>query len=87
MNNISLPAQLVNNKSIAVSSSTYRDYVASRTVDGNTNQNHKNCSHTDVRNNITQAWLRIDLGRVYSVKSVKLWNRGDSKYHLFFLSF
>lgn len=56
--------------------------MASRTVDGNTDTS---CSHTDVRSNITEAWLRIDLGRVYSVKSVKLWNRGGiNKYHLLF---
>ncbi|XP_065938287.1 protein draper-like [Magallana gigas] len=69
--------QLVNSNTIAVSSSTYPSYVASRTVDGNTDQNHTSCSHTDARSYITEAWLRIDLGTVYSVKSVKLWYRGD----------
>lgn len=79
-NNISIPAQLVNNKTIAVGSSTYKNYVASRAVDGNTDQNVTSCSHTHNLGSITEAWLRIDLGTVYSVKSVKFWYRGDSKY-------
>ncbi|XP_065938298.1 uncharacterized protein [Magallana gigas] len=69
--------QLVNSNTIAVSSTTFPSYVASRTVDGNTDQNVTSCSHTGVRSSITEAWLRIDLGTVYSVKSVKLWYRGD----------
>lgn len=32
---------------------------------------------TDVRRDITEMWLRIDLGSVYSVK---LWYRGASMY-------
>nr|XP_034318105.1 uncharacterized protein LOC105321088 [Crassostrea gigas] len=38
------------------------------------------CFHSDVRNNITVAWLRIDLGRVFSVNSVKFWYRSDEIY-------
>lgn len=60
----------------------YGDYVASRTVDGNTDQNVSSCSHTYVSSDITEAWLRIDLGRVYSVKSVKLGDRGDSNNYI-----
>lgn len=86
-NNISIPAQLVNNKTIAVGSSTYRKYVASRAVDGNTNQDKSRCFHSDDRRGITEAWLRIDLGGVYSVKSVKFWYRDDSKHHLIPSSF
>lgn len=63
----------------AESSSTYLNYVASRTVDGNTDQNVTSCSHTGDWSNITEAWIRVDLGRVYSLKSVKFWYRGDSK--------
>lgn len=73
-------AQFVNTNTKAVSSSTYPDYVASRAVDGNTDQNVTSCSHTHNWGSITEAWLRIDLGTVYSVKSVKFWYRGDSKY-------
>uniref|UniRef100_A0A8W8NUH6 protein-tyrosine-phosphatase n=2 Tax=Magallana gigas TaxID=29159 RepID=A0A8W8NUH6_MAGGI len=69
--------QFVNTNTQAVSSSTYGSYVASRTVDGNTDQNVTSCSHTGDWGNITEAWLRIDLGRDYSVKSVKFWYRGD----------
>ncbi|XP_052695519.1 uncharacterized protein LOC128173882 [Crassostrea angulata] len=69
--------QLVNSNTIAVSSTTFPSYVASRTVDGNTDQNVTSCSHTGYRSSITEAWLRIDLGTVYSVKSVKFWYRGD----------
>lgn len=81
-NSISIPAQLVNNKTVAVGSSTFRDYVASRAVDGNTDQQVSRCFHSDDRRGITEAWLRIDLGGLYSVKSVKFWYRSDSKYHL-----
>lgn len=73
-------AQFVNTNTLAVSSSTYGSYVASRTVDGNTDQKHTSCSHTNVSSSITDAWLRIDLGTVYSVKLVKFWYRGDNKY-------
>lgn len=81
-NNISIPAQLVNNKTIAMGSSTYRNYVASRAVDGNTDQDMSRCFHSDYRRDITEAWLRIDLGGVYSFNSVKFWLRDDSKYHI-----
>lgn len=74
--------QLVNSKTIAESSSTYNDYVASRAVDGISDQNVSRCFHSNVRKDITEAWLRIDLRRLYSVKSVKLWFRGDSKHHI-----
>lgn len=79
--NISISAQLVGNTTIATSSTTYRGYVASRTIDGNIDQKDTSCSHTDDQSSITEAWLRIDLGRVYSVKSVKLWYRNNSRYH------
>nr|XP_034321632.1 receptor-type tyrosine-protein phosphatase epsilon-like [Crassostrea gigas] len=63
----------------AESSSTYLNYVASRTVDGNTDQNVTSCSHTSDLSSITEAWIRVDLGRVYSLKSVKFWYRGDRR--------
>lgn len=67
-------------------SSIYKDYVASRAVDGNTDQDKSRCFHSDVRRDITEAWLRIDLGGVNSFKSVKFWYRGDNKHHLIPLS-
>ncbi|XP_065941041.1 uncharacterized protein [Magallana gigas] len=51
----------------------------SRAVDGNTNQDKPRCFHSDDRRGITEAWLRIDLGGVYSVRSVKFWYRDDRK--------
>lgn len=86
-NNISIPAQLVHPKTIAEGSSTYRGYVASRAVDGNTDQDVSRCFHSDDSRGITEAWLRIDLGGVYSVKSFKFWYRDDSKHHLIPSSF
>lgn len=86
-NNISIPAQFVNNKTIAVGSSTYSEYFALQAVDGNTNQSVSRCFHSDDRGDITEAWLRIDLGEVYGVKSVKFWYRDDSKHHLIPSSF
>lgn len=47
-----------------------------RTVDGNFNQNIRNCLHT-ATTDVTEAWLRIDLQRMRSVKSVKFWYRND----------
>ena len=77
-----LSVQLVKpNHTIATSSSTYLGYLASRTVDGDVRQQEflKRCSHTDVRKDITLAWLRVDLKEAYSIKSVKFWYRNDSK--------
>lgn len=67
---------------IATSSSTLRGYVTSRAVDENYNQHIVNCSHTSNKCYIEEAWLLIDLRRVYGIKSVKFWYRTDSKYCL-----
>ena len=64
---------------IATSSSVYGDYVASRTIDGNTNQQISNCLHTATTGR-TEAWLRVDLRKVFSIQSVKFWYRNDSAY-------
>lgn len=49
---------------------------ASRAVDGNTNGEYGNnsCTHT---NDEKDPWLEIDLGAVYDVSSIKIWNRTD----------
>nr|XP_022306195.1 receptor-type tyrosine-protein phosphatase epsilon-like [Crassostrea virginica] len=72
------------NHTIATSSSTYLGYLASRTVDGDVRQQEflKRCSHTDVRKDITLAWLRVDLKEAYSIKSVKFWYRNDRRHDL-----
>lgn len=54
-----------------------------RTVDGNFSQSILACLHTADERGITEAWLRIDLQNVRSIKSVKFWYRNDSKYILF----
>lgn len=54
-------------------------YWPNRTVDGNFSQNIKACLHTAV-SGVAEAWLRIDLQTVKSIKSVKFWYRNDSKY-------
>lgn len=53
-------------------------YWPNRTVDGNFSQNIRACLHTAV-SGVTEAWLRIDLQTVRSIKSVKFWYRNDSK--------
>nr|XP_034318098.1 uncharacterized protein LOC105317649 [Crassostrea gigas] len=49
-------------------------------VDGNFNQSISHCFHSDVNDTIKDAWLRVDLGRVFSVSSVKLWYRSDGEF-------
>ena len=61
----------------ATSSSTYTNYIASRAVDGDVSQDVSRCSHTDDKRGIKEAWLRVDLKKKYSIKSVKFWNRND----------
>lgn len=62
---------------VATNSSQLGTYKASRAVDENFNQHIINCSHTSANCNIKEAWLRINLRKVYSIKSVKFW---DSMY-------
>jgi hypothetical protein len=66
----------------AVSSSVFLYYgwrgYPNMTVDGNKKQdNYTYCMHT--ANGQTEAWLRVDLGDIYNLKSVKIWYRNDSK--------
>lgn len=83
----SFSVQFVDKNTDAVSSSTYYGHNASRAVDGNFDQKIENCSHTDdICGNDEHAWLRIDLKQEYSIKSVKIWYRADSKYHIFFIT-
>lgn len=57
-------------------------YWPNRTVDGNFSQNVRTCLITAV-SGVTEAWLRIDVQTVRSIKSVKFWYRNDSKYESF----
>lgn len=58
------------------SSGTY-NYWPNRTVDGNFSQSHQACLHTAIID-VSEAWLRVDLQAVRSVKFVKFWYRNDS---------
>lgn len=55
-------------------------YWPNRTVDGNFSQNIRACLHTAALTSISEAWLRIDLKTVRSIKYVKFWYRNDSEY-------
>nr|XP_034320549.1 multiple epidermal growth factor-like domains protein 10 isoform X2 [Crassostrea gigas] len=57
------------------SSGTY-NYWPNRTVDGNFSQSHQACLHTAIID-VSEAWLRVDLQTVRSVKFVKFWYRND----------
>nr|XP_022311497.1 uncharacterized protein LOC111116787 isoform X2 [Crassostrea virginica] len=59
----------------ATSSSVHGNFLASSTIDGNTNQNISNCSHTDTGK--PKAWLRVDLHKNFNIQSVKFWYRND----------
>jgi hypothetical protein len=49
-----------------------------KTVDGDKRQSpYTYCMHTAAGQE--EAWLRVDLGEVYNLKSVKLWYRNDRK--------
>lgn len=65
---------------LATSSSQFETFKASRAVDEDFRQNIIYCSHTSAECNIKEAWLRINLRKVYSIKSVKFWYRTDSMY-------
>nr|XP_022311323.1 platelet endothelial aggregation receptor 1-like [Crassostrea virginica] len=61
----------------AVSSTTHSHHKASFAVDGDFSQKVEICSHTAIEHGIREAWLRIDLRDIYSIKSVKFWYRDD----------
>ncbi|XP_062603233.1 multiple epidermal growth factor-like domains protein 10 [Saccostrea cucullata] len=63
---------------VATSSSVGWGGFANKTVDGNYSQNNYTyCMHTEKGHR--EAWLKIDLGDVYNLKSVKIWYRADNK--------
>lgn len=62
------------------SSGTHK-YWSNRTVDGNFSQSHQACLHTAITD-VSEAWLRVDLQAVRSVKFVKFWYRNDSMYDI-----
>ena len=60
----------------ASQSSTGHGGIASRAVDGNTNQQYQSnsCTHTEGFN---QPWWRLDFGMTKRVSKVEVWNRAD----------
>lgn len=83
-----LPVQFVNPGVTQADSSRIHNsggiypYWPNRTVDGNFTQTVTACLHTAVVSDVTEAWLRIDLLNVRSIKYVKFWYRNDSKYNI-----
>ncbi|KAL0961811.1 hypothetical protein UPYG_G00332000 [Umbra pygmaea] len=61
-------------KGVAVQSSLYESYIASRAIDGNRQTFQPHFSHTQEE---TNPWWRVDLRHVYRVRSVSITNRGD----------
>lgn len=61
----------------ASQSSTYSGGVAGRGADGNTDGNWYNNSVTHT-NNDNQAWWMVDLGSVYGIGEIKIYNRTDA---------
>ncbi|XP_056003473.1 multiple epidermal growth factor-like domains protein 10 [Ostrea edulis] len=60
----------------AVSSSVEWGGYPNKTVDGDKTQNpYTYCMHTAPGQR--EAWLRVDLGDIYNLKSVKIWYRND----------
>ncbi|XP_064626440.1 receptor-type tyrosine-protein phosphatase T-like [Lineus longissimus] len=57
-------------------SATNGSYSAALALNGNTNQAFSSCSHTTNQN---QPWWKVDLGKVYVLFTVKIWNTKISK--------
>jgi alpha-L-fucosidase len=51
--------------------------AASRAVDGNTSGNYFNNSVTHTAGAAAQDWWQVDLGKLYTLDTVNLWNRTD----------
>ena len=74
---------VVPGKTEVASSSLYgAPYFPNNTVDGVTQQHITYCMHTKNEIPITEAWLRINLLKAYSIKQIKLWYRGDGSYRM-----
>jgi hypothetical protein len=66
----------------ASQSSTWSDAqcgnaVAARAVDGNADGRHFTTCSVAITNNQVQPWWRVDLGSVYPIARVEVWNRTD----------
>ena len=65
----------------AVQSSTGFGGTVNLAIDGNTNSNYNagSCTHTKTE---TNPWWRVNLGAVYEVYRVKIYNRMDNGFHI-----
>lgn len=64
-------------------SSTFRSYNATLVVDGIRRFTEVHCAHTDL--NRTKAWLQVDFGQPYSIKSVSIFYRRELQGIFFFI--
>lgn len=62
-------------KSVRQSSTAY-DGVAERAIDGNIDGFYNNASTTHTNNEFS-PWWEIDLGEIYNLETITLWNRTD----------
>ena len=60
-------------------SSTYKTNKASLANDGNKTTTEIYCAHTAP--NHTKAWFQVDLGKPYSINSVKIYYRKEGRHH------
>ena len=73
----------------ATQSGTQNSGEASRAVDGNTNGNYWAGNSVTNTNWVNNAWWEVDLGEIYTVETINVWNRTDamsnllSNYHVF----
>lgn len=70
---------------VVVSSIIYfecnKEYKVLLVVDGNIDQDILCCFYSDVKEYFKEVWFCVDFKKVYSVKLVKFWYRGDSMYY------
>lgn len=66
--------------SIISVSSNFQSSTPNKANDGNLNTTYIYCSHTDI--NQARAWLQVDLGKSYSINSVKIYYRKDGMHFI-----
>lgn len=69
------------NGTVLSQSSTYKGNYAVLAYDGSTMTREEYCALTDV--NYSKAWLQVDLGKPYSMSSVKIYFRKEGKIYIY----
>lgn len=64
-------------KGKATQSSTAHGGHAERAIDGGTGGSYGSDTQTHTKENSRNPWWELDLGREYSIESVRIWNRTD----------